>query len=73
LDALLRYDVEIPKKTRKSIIKMIAYNEYQADKYYKELVEFYITKGQKANPDNFMVVNLFQDAKHEFSYQNLRL
>jgi len=53
LDALLRDDVEISKKTQKSIIKRIAYIEYQADEYYKELVKFYITKGQKANPENF--------------------
>jgi len=73
LDALLRDDVEISKKTQKSIIKRIAYIEYQADEYYKELVKFYITKGQKANPDNFWVEDLDQDSidKQGLSYQKL--
>jgi hypothetical protein len=71
LDALLRD--EISKKTQKSIIKSMAYIEYQADEYYKELVKFYITKGQKANPDNFWVEDLDQDSidKQGLSYQKL--
>jgi hypothetical protein len=71
LDALLRD--EVSKKTQKSIIKRMAYIEYQADEYYKELVKFYITKGQKANPDNFWVEDLDQDSidKQGLSYQKL--
>ena len=51
----------------------MAYIEYQADEYYKELVKFYITKGQKANPDNFWVEDLDQDSidKQGLSYQKL--
>lgn len=71
MDALLRD--EVSKKTQKSIIKRMAYIEYQADEYYKELVKFYITKGQKANPDNFWVEDLDQDSidKQGLSYQKL--
>ena len=67
LDALLRD--EISKKTQKSIIKRMAYIEYQADEYYKELVKFYITKGQKANPDNFWVEDLDSIDKQGLSYR----
>lgn len=69
MDALLRD--EISKKTQKSIIKRMAYIEYQADEYYKELVKFYITKGQKANPDNFWVEDLDSIDKQGLSYQKL--
>ena len=71
-----RDDVKLSKKTLKSIIEKLAYIEYKADEYYKELVKFYITKGQKANPYNFGMNDQDSRAlrsKQELSYQNLLL
>jgi len=65
-------DAELSKKTQKSIIERLAYIEYMVDKYYKELVKFYINKGAIKNPYNFLV-EYQENSKESLSYQNLLL
>jgi hypothetical protein len=45
--------------------------EYMVDKNYRQLVEFYITKGQEANPNDFKVLKQDRTDKHTLKYYDL--
>jgi hypothetical protein len=45
--------------------------EYTLDDLHRNLVEFYLTKGQKANPSDFTVLKLDRSNKAIFSYKHL--
>ena len=69
LDILDANNILIQKKSKPAL--RLAYNEYMADKHYKKLVEFYITKGKKDNPYNFLVLDLDRTDKHTLKFQDL--
>ena len=45
--------------------------EYTLDNLHRNLVEFYLTKGQKANPSDFTVKELNRPDKARLSYNDL--
>ena len=69
LDILEANNILIQKKSKPAL--HLAYNEYVADKHYKKLVEFYITKGKKDNPYNFLVLDLDRTDKHTLKFNDL--
>jgi hypothetical protein len=70
LDRLLRDDVKLSKEMQKSFMERLAHIEHIVDRYYQELVKFYILKGVKANP-NFTVN--YDDDKGRLGYENLKI
>lgn len=70
LDTMDKFSEKITKAKKKSLMNFLAMNEYAVDKDYKELVEFYITKGQKANPDDFRVYNQGRRDKRTLEYKD---
>jgi hypothetical protein len=55
----------------KSLAESVTKLEYMVDKNYRQLVEFYITKGQEANPKDFKVLKQDRTDKHTLKYYDL--